>query len=286
MRKLISAVLLVLLLHTLAAATSSVWKAENGDSVIYLGGTFHMLRDKDYPLPPEFQRAYAAADLIVFETDIGQLNDISMQQKVFAKARYADGTTIDQHLSARTMDVLTEYCRTNGIPLHTLKQFKPSLIMVAITMTEIMKVGVSKQGVDKYYYELARKDGKQIATLETVEQQIDFSTTMADGNEDEFVLHALDDLKHIRQQFEELVGAWRNGNQEQLERLMVREFKSKYPSLHRRLFVDRNRNWMPLIDGYLKSGRVGFIMVGAGHLVGQDGIIEELRKKGYKVEQL
>jgi uncharacterized protein YbaP (TraB family) len=68
-----------------------------------------------------FQQANAAADLIVFETDIGQLNDVSMQQKVFAKARYTDGATIDRYLSARTMDLLTKYCRTNGIPLHTLK---------------------------------------------------------------------------------------------------------------------------------------------------------------------
>lgn len=286
MRKLISAMLLVLLFHTLAAAASSVWKAEKGDSVIYLGGTFHMLRDKDYPLPPEFQQAYAAADLIVFETDIGQLNDVSMQQKVFAKARYADGVTIDRYLSARTMDLLTEYCRTNGIPLHTLKQFKPSLIMVAITMTELIKVGVSKSGVDKFYYEQAVRAGKQTTAFETVEQQIEFSANMADGHEDAFVLHALDDLKHIRQQFEELVGAWRSGNEEQLERLMVRDFKSRYPALYRRLIVDRNRNWMPLIDKYLQTDRVEFVMVGAGHLVGQDGIIEKLRQKGYRVEQL
>lgn len=286
MCKLISAVLLVLLLHTLAAAASSVWKAEKDESVIYLGGTFHMLRDKDYPLPPEFQRAYAAADLIVFETDIGQLNDISMQQKMFAKARYADGATIDRFLSTKTMDLLTEYCRTNGIPLHTLKQFKPSLIMVAITMTELMKAGVNKQGVDKYYYEQAIKDGKQTIAFETVEQQIEFSANMADGDEDAFVLHALDDLKSIRQQFEALVGAWRSGNEEQLERLMVRDFKSRYPALYRRLIVDRNRNWMPLIDKHLQTDRVEFVMVGAGHLVGQDGIIEKLRQKGYRVEQL
>jgi len=286
MKRVLVSIALVLFFCTWASAESSVWKAQKGNSVIYLGGTFHILRETDYPLPPEFDKAYKASDIVVFETDIGKLQDPAAQQKLLTKAIYADGSTIDTHLSAKTYGELSAYCEANGIPLAALSRFKPSLLMVTLTLMEFMKLGVTQQGVDMFFHELANRDKKVVEGLETVDEQLDYVISMADGNEDEFVMYSLKDLKTIKQLFETLAHAWRTGDAAKLEELMVAELKTQQPKLYKKLITDRNRNWLPLIDASQKTPRTKFVLVGVGHLVGPDGIIEALKKKGYKVDKL
>lgn len=286
MKRGILSVMMVLFVCTWASAESSVWKAQKDKSVIYLGATFHILREKDYPLPPEFDRAYKASEIVVFETDIGKLQDPSVQQNLLARAVYADGSTIDKHLSARAYRELSTYCEANGIPLQALRNFKPSMLMLTLTSMELLKLGVTQQGVDAYFYGLANKDGKIVRGLETVEEQINYAVSMADGNEDDFVSYSINDMKTISQQFESLADAWRRGDDEKINGLMVTDLGTRLPKLYRRLITDRNTKWLPLIEAYLKTPRTEFVLVGAGHLVGPEGIIAALKKKGYTVEKL
>ena len=191
MKKIILSIVLVLFACSLAGAESSVWKAQKGKAVIYLGGTCHLLRESDYPLPPEFEQAYRASSVVVFETDIARMQDPATQQKLLAKARYADGSTVDRHLSAKTFKELSAYCEANGIPLQALSQLRPSLLMTTLIILELNKLGVSRQGVDQFFYESAARDKKAVEGLETVDEQIDYLVSMADGNEDEFVSYSL-----------------------------------------------------------------------------------------------
>lgn len=277
---------LLLSASTWAAAATSVWKAQKGEVVIYLGGTCHILRQTDYPLPPEFERAYRAADSIVFETDIGQLNAPATQQRLVAKSLYSDGSTIDQHLSPPVYAALRAYAAANEFPLEPLRRLKPSLLMVTLLLTELRKMAFSEQGVDQYFYELARRDGKAIGQLETVDEQIDYLVSLADGDEDAFVRYSLRDMANIRAQFAVIAAAWRSGDADRLNELLVAELKTEQPQLYHRLIVQRNRNWLPLIDQRQQPLRTRFILVGAAHLVGPDGIIAALQQKGYKVEKL
>lgn len=286
MQKIILSLTLVILSCNWAAAESSVWKAQKGRSVLYLGGTCHILRDADYPLPPEFDRAYKAADIVVFETDLGTFQSPETQRKMLARASYADGSTVAEHLSPAVYAELRAYCEANGLPLAPLQGFKPSLLMVMLTMVELMKMGVSQHGVDVFFHELAKQDKKAVEGLETVDEQIDYVASMADGIENEFVSYSLKEMNSIRQQFELLVDAWRVGDTEKLDTMLNHDLKSRLPQLHRRLMVDRNRNWLPRIDAYLKTPETEFILVGAGHLVGPEGIIEALKKKGYTIKKL
>jgi uncharacterized protein YbaP (TraB family) len=277
---------MVLFFSTWASAESSVWKVQKDKSVIYLGATCHILRETDYPLPPEFDKAYKASEIVVFETDIGKLQDPSTQQKLLAQAMYADGSTVDKHLSAQAYSELSAYCKSNSIPLEAFKQFKPSMLIEMVTVTELMKMGVTQQGVDLFFYGLANKDKKIVKELETVEEQINYLVSMADGNEDDFVTYSINDMKNIKQQFEILANAWRKGDAEKLNELMVTELKTKLPELYKRLVTDRNNKWFPLIEAYMNTPQTEFILVGAGHLVGSEGIIALLKKKGYTVDKL
>ena len=286
MKKILLSITLVLILCTQALAESSVWKVQKGASVFFLGGTFHLLRPSDFPLPPEFEKAYKASDILVFETDLGTLNDISAQQKLMANAMYADGSTIDKYLSAGTYSLLDKYCAAHGIPLESLKHFKPSIIAVTLLSVELAKLGVAQQGVDTYLYQLATQDKKATEGLETIDEQIQFMTRMGEGNEDAFITYSLKDLESIQQKYETMVAAWKKGDAKKLNDLFVAEVKTKMPKLYKELLADRNAKWLLAIDAYHRTPRKEFILVGASHLVGPDGIIEALRQKGYTVEKL
>ena len=286
MKKILLSITLVLLICTQSLAESSVWKVQKDESVLYLGGAFHLLRQSDFPLPIEFDKAYRASDILVLETDLGKLIEPSTQQKLMSKAMYTDGSTIDQHLSPQTYSLLNEYCSSNSIPLAAIKQFKPSIVVVTITVMELAKLGVTQEGVDLFFYQLAAADNKIVEGLETVDEQINFVVGMGEGIEDAFVTHSIRDLESIKQKFESMVDAWKKGDAKKLNDLMVAELKIKTPKLYKELIADRNENWLPMIDAYQKTLQKEFILVGVGHLVGPDGIVEALRQKGYKVEKL
>jgi uncharacterized protein YbaP (TraB family) len=153
-------------------------------------------------------------------------------------------------------------------------------------MMELEKMGVSQQGVDQFFYGLAVKEKKVIEHLESVDAQLDYMISMADGIEDDFVSYSLKDMATLQQQFAALVSAWRAGDTAKLDALMVADLKTRQPQLYKKLITDRNSTWLPIIDAYQKAPGTRFVLVGAGHLVGPDGIIEALRKNGYKIEQL
>ena len=286
MKKGIVSIVTVLFMCTWASAESSVWKVQKDKSVMYLGATFHMLRETDYPLPSEFGKAYKASEIVVFETDIGKLQEPSTRQKLLAQFMYADGSTIDKHLSARTYGELSAYCKSNGIPLEAFKQLKPSLLIVTLTAVELMKLGVTQRGVDLFFYGLANEDRKIVKGLETVEEQINYLVSMADGNEDDFVTYSINDMKNVKQQFESLANAWRKGDAEKIDEYIVAELRTKLPHVYKKLFTDRNSKWLPMIEAYMNTPETEFILVGAGHLVGSEGIIALLRKKGYTIDKL
>ncbi|NTU42491.1 MAG: TraB/GumN family protein [Nitrospirales bacterium] len=286
MKRVIVSILLSVFLCTGVSAESLVWKAEKDNSVMYLGGTVHALRESDYPLPSEFDKAYKASEIVVLETNIGKLKDLSTQQKLLEKAMYADGSTIDKHLSSATYEELSAYCASNGIPLQALSGLKPSMLVATLTVMELMKLGATQHGVDEFFYKEAEKDKKVIKGLEDVDDQINYLTSMGDGDEDEFVTHAIRDLKTIRRKFEILAEAWRKGDSGKLEELMNVELRDKEPKLYKKLVTDRNNEWMILIEDYQTTPETEFILVGSAHLVGHDGIIEALKKKGYKVDKL
>ncbi|SEM22298.1 hypothetical protein SAMN04489760_10720 [Syntrophus gentianae] len=285
MKKIFLGVCLVFLFCSSSPAETSVWKIERGNSILFLGGTCHILRPSDFPLPPEFDKAYRAADLLVFETDIGEYNKPETLQKLMLKTIYTNGSTLEQHLSPRTYQSLQEYCAANGISIETLNIFKPGMLAFMLETIELLKLKVTQEGVDLYFYNQAKRDGKLTEGLETVEEQMDFIAELGQGDEDGFVTHTLNELRSIKQSYENLVDAWKKGDTGKLEDVMVADLK-KEPKFYKRLLTDRNSNWLPLIDAYAQTPQKEFILVGVGHLVGPDGILEALRQKGYKVEKL
>jgi uncharacterized protein YbaP (TraB family) len=282
---LLSLVSLLGIMPTISA-DSSVWKITSGENTVYLGGTVHLLRPSDYPLPEEYEQAYQESAVLVFETDISSMNDLSIQAETLKQLTYTDGQSLDTVLNDEAYNALSEYIATIGIPMAMIEQFKPGMIISMLQLLEFQKIGFTPQGVDAYFNIRAMSDAKTLEELESVEEQIGFLAAMGEGNENEFILLSLSDLDEIAEVMEDMIFAWRTGDNEKLSEMFVADMLNEAPELYESLLRGRNLNWIPQIDKMLADEDVEFVLVGAAHLVGNDGLLELLKARGYKVSQL
>jgi uncharacterized protein YbaP (TraB family) len=290
MRKL-QAILCILFLSltfvgSTAADTSSVWSISAGGNTIYLGGTVHLLRPGDYPLPEVFDQAYQQSSQLYFETDISAIGDLAVQMQMMQQLTYSDDRTLKTVLNEKAYAALSEYIADIGLPLMMLEKFKPGLLVSTLQVLEFQNMGFTPQGVDVYFNARATKDGKAIGQLETVQEQIGFIAAMGEGNESEFILLSLRDLAETGELMEAMIAAWRTGNNTKLSEMFVDDMRSEAPELYDSLLLQRNLKWIPQIEQMLRDADTEFVLVGAAHIVGENGLLDLLADKGYTIRQL
>lgn len=268
-----------------ARADTSLWEVSRDGKHMYLGGTIHVLRETDHPLPQAFNEAFDEATLIGFETDLNSLNTQQFQQALLSKARYPDSETLEDHLDPEAMAALAAYCEDAGLPLDALLPFKPSFAMLTMLSLELARLGTAGAGVDYHFLQLADAADKPILGLESPEEQLDYLVGMGEGQESEFILHSLQDMSQLNQLLDEMIAAWRKGKSAQLYDLFVAPLKEQYPAIYQPLLVERNENWLPTLEKLLATDETELVLVGVAHLVGPDGLLEMLRDRGYTIEQ-
>lgn len=268
-----------------AQAQTSVWRVSSGENEIYLAGSVHLLKESDYPLPQEFDVAFEKSDKVVFETDIDKLNDPQIAQVLLSKAMISDNKTLKDILSEDVYKKLEEESSKLSIPLASLSRLKPSMVIITMTGIKMQQMSITADGVDQHFHKRAKELGKVLGFLETVEEQLDVLTSMGDGNEDSFVSYSLEDMDEMESAMNELTGSWRNGSSDLMTNQLT-EMKIEYPEIYKSIMVNRNNNWMPQIVDFLEDKPTEFVIVGALHLHGSDGLLAMLKAKGYQVEQL
>lgn len=279
-------ILIFLLLQTILVAQTSVWKIEKNDEVVYLGGTIHLLRAKDYPLPKEYEKAYKASDSIYFETNLQALEEPEIQKIMMSSMMLENGKKLSTILKPETYNALKKHAQTRGINIKYFEKFKPAMIILTLTITELSNMGINTTGVDKFYLLKALKDKKYLGKLESVKSHINYIATMGEGDEDNLVIQSLKDLKQTKKYFNRIISAWRNGSTKTLHKLFVSDLKKYTPKLYQTILVERNNNWIPVIKSLFENDKTEFVLVGVAHLVGRDGLLSQLKKQGYSVQKL
>ena len=281
-----SLALLVILLAGEARAESSVWVVTSPTSTVYLAGSYHILRSSDYPLPPEFETAYRQSAKIVFEVPPGEMEKPEVQARLARVAFYDDGSTLKQHLTPRAYGKVEAFCRERGYPLTQFRSLRPWMLAMTLMILEMQRLGLQPTGgVDEFFDSKARQDGKAIEGLETVDEQIEFVTLLDRGMDDELVIQTVWELQQLSASLAAFVNAWKTGDERGLEELLLNELKD-HPRLYRVLIVERNQRWLKRIEGYFTQPARVMVIVGAGHMPGPDGLLEALRRGGYKVAKL
>ena len=267
-------------------AASPVWLIEKNGNRLFLGGTFHLLSAKDYPLPVGFEGAYQHSEILVFESDIGAMQQPAFIQKMTQKLSYPIGVTVREDISATTYQAVENFFTARGVPMEQMARFKPGMLMTMMTIVELQRLGYGEVGVDAFFYNQAAKDGKRIVWLESVDEQIDFLANLGAGQEDMMIRYSLADLEQMPQILEKMKTAWLAGDMPQLDRVAGLPLRTDFPAIYQELIVDRNNDWMADLEQMLGTKPIELVLVGALHLAGNDGLLNQLSKRGYRVRRL
>ena len=267
------------------AAKNCLWTVPSQSNKIYLLGSLHVLKQDTYPLAAEIERAYADSRKIIFETDIAAMIEPGMQARLLELGIYPAEQNLFQHLDGTTRKLLAKKMSEIGLPLEQFTRFKPWFVALTLTTLELQRLGYNPAfGVDVYFFNRAKTDGKVIGFLEPAEFQIKLLGNMAAEDQNNFLSQTLKDLEMVNQLAGDLVKSWKTGDSDRLNDLLSKSFKD-YPGLHDRLLIQRNKKWIKEIEGALRKNENALFVVGAGHLVGPESVVDLLQKKGYPVKQ-
>jgi uncharacterized protein len=266
-----------------------LWKVSDQDNAVYLLGSFHLLRPSDYPLSSDVDAAFEDAEAVLFELSPAEMASSALPKQMMQAALRRDGKSLQEDLDPATWQKLQNYAKQNNLPLANFATFEPWFVGLTVSILEMTKHGLDpKLGLDTHFMENARKAGKPTDGLELAGDQIRMLDGMDAAEQRQFIAEALEQAEKGPAEMEALHRAWRNGDVDVLWNKMAGEMKREYPRLYQRINVDRNDAWLPKIQQRLsQSGSDDtLIVVGALHLLGNDGVVEKLRGKGYTVERV
>jgi uncharacterized protein YbaP (TraB family) len=283
MRRFALLFLLPLLAVSQLLGDSSVWKISKGTETMYIGGTIHILRSSDFPLPNEFERAYALSDTVVFETDLEGTQSEAFAAGLMQQMILPSGKTLSNTLKSETYAALKKYLVSQGDDIAKYERLRPWAVMLVMTQTVLGRNGIDQSGVDAHYSRSASAQNKPQRYLETPMEQMLLITRIGEGEEDAMILQSIREMKMIPEMIDWLVRDWREGKMKRMERELVQAMKDESPQMYRLILKERNDAWMPKLVGMMREGKKGFVLVGTMHLLGPDGMLKQFEKAGYTV---
>jgi uncharacterized protein YbaP (TraB family) len=277
---------LVLAYAHAAAARDFVWKVTGKSGTLYLVGSVHLLTQDFYPLSSTLEGIYKDSDLLVEEADLGELISSQSQMQLLARGMLPSSQSLDQLVSPATLADVSKRVAQLGMPMEPLKRFKPWFLALTLSALEWQKAGFDAQlGIDRHFFDRAKKDNRRVMGLETVEFQMTLFDGLSADQQERLLVGTLKDLDTELANLSRMVQAWKTGDASTVEEIVTKDLKSE-PVLYERLLAQRNRTWLPKLEPLLeRSGRT-LVVVGAAHLVGPDGLLAMLTAKGYRVEQM
>lgn len=273
-----------------------LWKVSDVDNTLYLLGSFHMLRPGDYPLSKDVDAAFDDAEALAFELAPEELLSPQLGTAMGQAALRTDGKPLNSELPEATIAKLDAWADANGkelkkmgVPAQVFQMFEPWFVGMTISLVEMGKQGLDPElGLDMHLIGRAGKASKPTSGLEKGSEQIAVFDGMSKAEQLQFLDESLNETIDAKAEIEKLHAAWRRGDQDALWNGMAAEMRREYPQLYRRVNVARNDAWVPklqrMLDGETRDDTL--VVVGALHLLGDDGVVEKLRAKGYKVERV
>ncbi|NOZ41981.1 MAG: TraB/GumN family protein [Alphaproteobacteria bacterium] len=282
-----------------AAATGSniitvhpaLWMVKNSHNKtggkIYLLGSFHLLPKNYRWYNGIIARSFTASDQVVLETDITPGSMAEIQRLIAKNAFFGPKDSLQNHLDgAHYRKLLNRAARLLKMNSSAVNRSKPWFIALRLSIAAIISSGLDpSSGVDKYIKDRALKVGKPVYGFETPRQQMLALINHPLDVQVSMLTDTLDKLDNFKRYIASYLKAWASGDPATMVKTMVDDM-AKNKAMYQALLVRRNNNWFPAIEGYLNSPKITFVVVGAAHLVGPDGLIKMLRDNGYKIVKI
>jgi uncharacterized protein len=265
------------------ADAASVWKVSApGGGTLYLGGSVHALRSTDYPLPAAFNRAFEASSHLVFEVDD---KGMSGTTKSLVKAgEYPRGDSLKNHVDPRTYAYLKRVFALMQVPEAKWSRHRPWFLVLMLQASG-MRDFSGQLGVDQFLSNRAKANKKPVSGLESGAEHAAVYSGLTDRQGEALLLHMFIPQEGERGSSPSWMPAWRRGDADAIAASMHAAYR-EYPAFAVRILDERNRRWMPKIESYLRSGDTYYVVVGAAHIGGPNGLLAMLRAKGYQITQL
>lgn len=262
------------------------WKVEGKGNTIYLLGSIHVLNKKFYPLDKPIEDAFKNSQMLVLEADLAEMESTQTQMKMLMAGKYPEGESLQKNLTKETYTRLDNMLKESGLSAAAFDALRPWMVTVVIMASELQKLGFNpNEGVDKYFYDKAKADGKKVRGLETADFQLSIFKEFTPPEEEAMLKETFDEIHNLKKDMAELTTAWSKGDTTGLEKLVLDMVKA-YPNIYKKMILQRNQSWSTQMDKLATSGQNAFVVVGTAHLVGKDSLLELLKKKGFTVNQL
>jgi uncharacterized protein len=263
-----------------------MWRVKSTNSTVYLLGSIHVAKPKMYPLDARIEKAFSNSDVLVVEADASPDKALGLAMQMMTRASYPPGDSLDKHISKEMLETIQARMATNGIPPAMVQGLKPWFLAMTLTLSELSDLGIDPQlGIDLHFLQEAK--GKPIVELEGADAQLALLDGFTDKEQEEFLKYTLKDNENIAKSVDDIISAWSEGDVKKLDDLIMQSVKDspEMLELYAKLFDDRNKKMAAKIEDMLKTGKTYFVVVGAGHLVGKNGLLQ-LLGKNHPVEQM
>ena len=265
------------------------WQVDSAKATVYLMGSIHFADKSFYPLRKEIEDVFKKSDTLVVELDINKIDHHAYNRLLVEKGIYKDGSTIKDAISEETWVQLEQRLEQLKISYHDIKSYKPGILVLTLTAMQVMQMGFDPGlGIDAHFLNKAASDvpAKKVIELETLEQQVNLFLNIPNGNL--LLKESLYSLDESELMMADMVRYWKTGDTEKMNKLLFEDVLNEYPAftkIYDSLIYQRNQQMVSKIDEMLKRQGNYFVVVGSGHLIGEKGIVNALKEKGYEVER-
>jgi uncharacterized protein len=267
------------------AGLHSLWELHGKHNVVYVLGSIHTLRASDYPLAPVIMDAYRDSKSLVMEIDLNEIDSPEVQTEMLQSAALPEGKTLEQIVGPARYAHAQELVRDVGLELSMFSGFAPWFVAEAVSQMQLAQLGFDAQsGVEMFFMERARGDGKSVAGLETAHEQLAIFEAMPMEAQADYMMSSLEQAHDLPKEVNDMVQAWRRGDTGWF-RSEIKSDLGKDPALYQSLVAGRNRKWIAKIEAMLDDDKNYLVIVGTAHLVGPDSVIELLKKDGVRAAQ-
>jgi uncharacterized protein YbaP (TraB family) len=276
-------------LRALAAEQGLLWRMRQGAGTVYLAGSIHVL-PAGATLPPSYLRAYDEAEGLMMEVDLTTLETPeglgAFIGEVMVRALLPPDRSLRTVLGPERWTRLVAALRPMGLPEEGLDRFEPWMASMILTSMAMQQGGFeAESGVEGQLLRRASADGKLIDPLETLAQQLDLFDGLPEPEQVAMLDQGLAESAPLGGSIAALETAWRRGDEAALLELLRRSLPEGSQA-RSRLLSQRNQAWLQGIEARLRRPDDTMVVVGALHLLGEDGLVALLRQRGLVVERV
>lgn len=267
-----------------------LWEVRGAEGKAYLFGSVHLATPQIYPLDRAIEAAFAESAVLALEVDPAAAKGPEVQKLIAEAAFYPDGETVRDHLAPETLTALQDYFEKQNAPFELYANHRPWLLSQVLTLTALSRLGATPaHGLDLHFRRRAAAAEMPVKELESVRFQIEMLAGFEPAVQEQMLRTTLAEIEKLETFFPKLLRLWQSGDAAGMNRLMQDE-RDKNPAAEtyfRKLLDERNVGMAESIRAYLASGRTHFVVVGAGHIGGEKGILALLRREpGLTIRQV